>query len=98
MKFFTPELIERYGSDDPAVARAAEAEWETVHARSVQHLQTIEAGMPPHLREFTSLLLHDATVQALARDKGRLVMVLKKDIPPRDLVILCYELTDEPVI
>jgi len=98
MKFFTAELLERYNADDPATASAAGAEWEAASERYAQHLQVLEPELPAHLREFNALLLHDAVVQALARDGRQLIMVLKKDIPPQDLVILCYDLVDEPVV
>jgi hypothetical protein len=98
MKFFTPELLTRYTSDDPAVAGAADAEWETANDRYGQLLQELEPELPANIREFNSLLLHDALVQSLARENGRLIMILKKDIPPREIVILRYELVDEPVL
>ncbi len=98
MRYFTADLLERFRSTDPAIARAAEAEWEAANARYDQYAQGLEASLPAPLREFAGLLLHDALVQSMARDGGRLIMVLKKDIPPQDLVILCYELEDEPVL
>src|SRR5207244_1311307 len=51
-----------------------------------------------HLREFNELLLHDAALQVLARDENRLLMVLKKDVPPRDVIVLSYDLDDLPVL
>jgi hypothetical protein len=98
MKFFTPQLLERYRSADPAVAQAAVAEWEVVHQEYEQHLRALEPTLPANVREFNALLLHDATVQTLARSPRRLLLVLKKDIPPRDLVLLHYDLEDEPVL
>jgi len=98
MKFFTAELLERYNSDDAATASAADAVWEAANERYVQHLRALEPELPEHLRAFNALLLHDAFVQALARNGHQLIMVLKKDIPPRDLVILCYDLVDEPIL
>jgi hypothetical protein len=98
MRFFTPDLLERYASDDPAVAGAADAEWEAVNGLYSRHIQALEPSLPPHIREFQSLLLHDAKVQSLARDKGRLILILKKDVPPRDLVLLAYDLEGEPVL
>jgi hypothetical protein len=44
------------------------------------------------------LLLHDAKVQSIARQGNQLILVLHKDIPPRDLVILSYELDGELVV
>ena len=98
MRIFTADLLERYRSADPGVAQAAEAEWEEALARYEQHAQALEAGLPPQLREFAGLLLHDAVLQSMGREGGRLIMVLRKDIPPRDLVILSYQLEDEPVL
>jgi hypothetical protein len=98
MKFFTPDLLARYTSDDPAVAGAADAEWELANERYEQLLQNLEPKLPANIREFNSLLLHDALLQPLARENGRLIMILKKNIPPRELVILRYELEGEPVL
>jgi hypothetical protein len=98
MRFFTPELLERYSSTDPASASAAEAEWEAVNERYSEHLQALEPGLPAHLRAFNALLLHDAALLSLAREGSRLLMVLKKDIPPRDLVIVRYDMAEEPVL
>jgi hypothetical protein len=98
MKFFTPDLYRRCRSRDEAVLDAATQEWEQANERYEQHIKALEAGMPSHLIEFSSLLLHDARVQAIARGAGKLVMVLHKDIPPRDLVILDYALEGEPVV
>jgi len=42
-------------------------------------------------------LLHDAVVSNIAREGDKLIMVLQKDIPPRDTVILTYSLIEDPV-
>ncbi len=98
MKVFTRDLIERFGSPDDTVAGAANDEWERVLERYQRYLQSIEAELPPHIRDFNHLLLHDAIVWSIARRGDRLIMVMKKDIPPRDVVILTYTLTEEPLI
>lgn len=98
MRFFTPDLLERFKSSDPAIAGAADAEWETAHERYAEKMRQLEPTLPPHLREFNELLLHDASLQTLARDGNRLLMVLKKDVPPRDVVVLTYDLLDEPLL
>jgi hypothetical protein len=98
MKYFTPDLIERYGSDDDAAAGPAHQEWEAVLERYECYLQSVEGELPEHVREFNRLLLHDAIVWSILRQGDRLVMAVRKDIPPRDVVILTYTLTDEPVI
>ena len=98
MKHFTRELKERYGSSDDAIAIAADAEWEAALERYQRYLSSIEAELPAHIRDFNNLLLHDAIVWSIARHANNLTMVLRKDIPPRDVVVLTYELTDDPVI
>jgi hypothetical protein len=98
MKYFTRDLIERYGSQDEAIARAAEAEWEAALARYESYLQAIASDLPEHIRQFNDLLLHDAVIWSIARQGDKLLMVMRKDIPPRDVVLLSYTLIGEPVI
>jgi hypothetical protein len=98
MKLFSPNLIERLGSADEAVAAAAHEEWESVLERYEGYLQSIEPELPEHIRAFNNLLLHDAIVWSIVRQGDQLIMVLRKDIPPRDVVILSYFLTEEPVL
>jgi hypothetical protein len=98
MKYFTRELKERYGSPDDAVADAAHAEWEAALERYGGYLQSIDGELPEHVRQFNQLLLHDAIVWSIARQEDWLILVMRKDIPPRDVVILTYTLTQEPVI
>jgi hypothetical protein len=98
MKYFTRDLQERYGSEDDAVADAANAEWEAVLERYERYLQTIANELPEQVRHFTELRLHDAVIWSIVRQANKLIMILHKDVPPRDVVILTYTLTQEPVI
>jgi hypothetical protein len=98
MKFFTRELRERYASPDSTVARQAEREWEEVNERYEQHLGLLEPSLPAHLREFLELRLQDAIVWGIARQGQQLVLIARKDIPPRDVVIINWSLTAEPEI
>lgn len=99
MKYFTRDLIERYGClDKEGVFLAADAEWEETLARYERELKSIEPELPEHIRVFTNLLLHDATVWSIACQSDKLIMLLGKDIPPKDVVILTYTLIEEPVI
>lgn len=98
MKYFTRDLIERYGSPDDAVARAAGEEWETVLERYEQRLRELEPELPEPVREFNGLRLHDADVCCMARRGDQFFMVLHKDVPPRDVVQLTYTLVEEPWI
>jgi hypothetical protein len=98
MRYFTRDLYRRCRSTDETVLNAACQEWEQANEAYEQHLAALAPEFPPHLREFADLLLHDAKVQSIARQGDRLILVLQKDIPPRDLVILSYELVGEPVV
>lgn len=67
MKFFTPELLTRFGSDDPAIAEAAEAEFEVRVDEYLQALRAIEHELPPRYRELLErYYLHDARVLSAA--------------------------------
>jgi hypothetical protein len=96
MRYFTPELIARLNCSDPAEADAADAEWDRRQEEYEAELAHIEPTLPEHLRAFNELLLHDAGVLSLARQGEQLILVLHKDIPPRDLVIITYTLAGEP--
>lgn len=98
MNFFTRDLYRRCRSTDEAVLDAASEEWEQANEAYERHLAAIEPEFPQHIREFAALLLHDAKVQSIARQGNQLILVLHKDIPPCDLVILNYELDGEPVV
>src|SRR5437868_1132835 len=99
MKFFTPELIERLGSLDDVDADAADAEWENAIDRHENQLEAIRDRLPASLRYARdSFYFHDADVLAMGRQGQAFVIVLRLDVPPRDLVILNYQLVEEPLI
>jgi hypothetical protein len=54
MKYFTPDLIERLGSTDEAVAGAAHEEWEGALQRYESYLQSIDAELPKHIRNLAN--------------------------------------------
>ncbi len=61
MKFFTPDLLERFGSEDEQVALAAQEELEQRSEEYARHLRAIEAELPPRFRELQQqFYLHDA--------------------------------------
>ena len=63
MKFFTPDLLERFGSEDERVALAAQEELEQRSEQYAQHLRAIEGKLPPRFRELQQqFYLHDARV------------------------------------
>lgn len=100
MKYFTRDLYRRCRSTDETVLNAACEEWEQANEAYERHLAAIEPELPPQIREFSALLLRDAEVQSIAQDQEDtlLILVLHKKIPPQDLVILCYDLDEDPII
>jgi hypothetical protein len=81
MNFFTPNLIERLGSNNESVAAAAHEEWENNLDRYQSYLASIGPELPEHIRQFSDLLLHDAIVWSIIRQRDQLIMVLRKHIP-----------------
>src|SRR5262249_41510487 len=75
---------------------AAEREWELANERYETRQQEIEPLLPAHVREFNHLLLHDALVLSIGRAGSLLIMVLRKDIPPQELVEIRYTLLEAP--
>lgn len=99
MKFFTLELMERLASLDDAVADAADAEWEDAVTRHEEQLQAIRPHLPPSLCYlWDNFYLHDADVLSLGRQGQTFVIVLRLEVPPRELLILNYQLAEEPLI
>jgi hypothetical protein len=99
MKYFTRELIERLGSMDDAMADVANAEWEDAVDRHENQLQAIREQLPVSLHSlWNNFYLHDADVLAMGRKGQTFVIVLRLDVPPRELLILKYHLVEEPII
>jgi hypothetical protein len=99
MKYFTRELIERFGSLDDAIADAADAEWEEAVEHHESQLQAIRELLPTSLRHlWDNFYLHDADVLAMGRQGQKFVIVLRLDVPPGELLILNYQLVEEPLI
>jgi hypothetical protein len=97
MKYFTPELIERLGSSDDKIADAAMAEWEAAVDQHADHLEAIRGKLPASLGSlWDRFYLHDANVLAMGQQGTAFVIVLRLDVPPKELVILNYTLLDEP--
>jgi hypothetical protein len=66
MKFFTPDLLERFGSEDDERALAAHQEFEQRSEEYAQKLLRIELKLPQRVRELQDqFYLHDARVKLL---------------------------------
>lgn len=99
MKYFTPELIHAYGSDDPAIWREAERHWDAACIAYAAHLDALKPAFPPGLQRLEEHYnLHDAVVRGMGRHDGKLVIMVQLDRPPQPLLILGYDLAGEPQI
>ena len=99
MKYFTPDLIERFGSLDDDVADAAAVEWEEAVTRHEKNLHSIRADLSASLCHlWDNFYLHDAQVLSMGHQLQTFVIVLRLDTPPHDLLVLNYHLSEEPAI
>lgn len=99
MKYFTPELLARYGSPDDRVADAAHAEWEAATERYQEHLRSVEHELPRRLRRLLRrYYLHDAGVPFVGVADQVLHLTVELDAPPRDTLFLRYRLVSEPQV
>jgi hypothetical protein len=65
MRFFTPDLLERFGSEDDRTALAAQEELERRSEDYARHLHQIAGRLPPRFAEMLQrFYLHDARVLA----------------------------------
>jgi len=97
MKYFTPELIERFGSSDPAIADEADAAWEEAGEKYELYLASNNPWIPEGIRKlYANYYLHDAVVYGMEQHDDRFVIKLRLDTPPRELLILTYELSGGP--
>jgi hypothetical protein len=98
MKYFTPDLLARYGSPDDTVADEAHSEWEAVTETYKRHLQSIYQELPKRLRGLLRRYhLHDARVCFVGVDNQALHLTLQLDSPPHETIFLRYRLASEVV-
>jgi len=63
MKFFTPDLIDTFGSEDDGIAVAAQQEFEGRSEEYLRQLHEIEVKLPERFRELLAqFYLHDSRV------------------------------------
>src|SRR5271166_2896518 len=99
MKYFTPERIVRYGSEDPTTWRQSAAEWDELCDQYSKYLESVKDEMPPGLHHIeNSYSLHDAVIRGMGQEGRSFVIVLQLDTPPHSLLTFSYDLIGDPVI
>lgn len=99
MKYFTPDLVVAYGSDDTDTWREAERRWDAAGEAYEAHLAGLRGDLPAGLRRLADgYRLHDATIRAMGSQDGAFVIVLQVEGPPQPLLTLTYDLVAEPEI
>jgi hypothetical protein len=99
MKYFTPELLLRYGADEPGTYQPATEEWDQACQRYTSYIDSVKGQMTPGLRKIDeSYFLHDAKIRAMGKQGRSFLITVQLDNPPHPLVTFTCELMDEPVI
>jgi hypothetical protein len=100
MKYFTPDLILQFGSNDDAIANAASAEWDRLQEVYLRHLKKIGPKLPRSMRSLLKrYYLHDARVCTMAIDEGStLAITLRLDGEGNGWLQLTYRLAEGPTI
>src|SRR5687768_17609976 len=97
MKYFTAELLDRFGSDDDAVADQAQADWERASDQYLKHYKSIEPALPERFKEVIGkYALHDARVFSGSLVPPFFFLTLQLDVPPHDVLLLQYNLVKPP--
>jgi hypothetical protein len=86
MKYFTPDLLERFGSENGDIALAAHEDFERRSEAYTRNLHEIEAKFPPRFRDLLDrFYLHDARVISqpplVVAELDRLEHVSRSGIP-----------------
>src|SRR4051794_30583709 len=97
MKYFTPEHYLRGNSTKAEEMRGIEQAWERALRAYRRRWNRIRQAFPTSVQSFMadSVCLHDAHVLSLTRSGKQLVMILERESPSRDLVILTFQLAGD---
>jgi hypothetical protein len=100
MKYFTPERyqhLQDFSSD--AAMDTADAEWAKAAQLYERQLTRIRSELPQGMRELMeNFYLHDADVLSLGYQGETFIVVLRLDVPPRELLVLNYRLVRDAAI
>ena len=99
-KKFNPEIIIRGNSLDDAVVEGVEEDWEQAIKRYNRRWNKIKSVFPKEVRRFDEerVCLHDADVVSMGRQGDKFVMVMHKEPPSQEMVVLLFTLDGEPKI
>jgi hypothetical protein len=100
MKYFTPERYLSLGNlDDEQRFLAAQQQWEEAIAGYRAQLQRIRKELPRGLwRLIESVYLHDARVLTMHQIDQAFFIILQPLSAPAHLIVLGYDLVEEPMI
>jgi hypothetical protein len=99
VKFFTPDLLIRFGSEDDAIANAAQEEWERQNDRYLKRLAEIRSALPRSARSFIRHSCpHDARLLVLGarKDLRMISLFLELDDATETGLQLTYDLARKP--
>jgi hypothetical protein len=99
MKYFTPDMLERYGSADDADADQAQAAWEIASEDYSRQYKSIERSLPSRFRSVLDrFYLHDARLFGASVEAPYLFLTMQLDAPPHEVLVVQYHLLKKPVI
>jgi hypothetical protein len=98
MNYFTPERLARLGNlENEQAFLAALQEWDQAAADYNTHLKQIKKQVPRSLfRVLGVVSLHDARVLSMLQDQKRFIITLQPLSDPDHLVVLFYDLAEDP--
>ena len=97
MKYFTPDLLIRYGSPDVEVAEGAFKDWERRQATYLTKLDAIREKLPKKLQSLLkNFYLHDAKVVGAFTSKKTFFIVLQLDAQRDRFLVVRYKLAGKP--
>jgi hypothetical protein len=99
MKYFTPQryvALQDFSSDD--TMNQADSAWEEAGDRYDAYYRAVREHVPAGFRKLMEgHYLHNAIVREIARQGNQLLVVLRLDPPPRELLLVRYDLAGEPI-
>jgi len=97
MKYFTPQLLIGFMSEDDEIADAANKEMELGHGKYLAHLETIRPSLTENTKNLIdNFCLHDSKVLTVNQDGREFSIVLRLDSPRDKGIQIDYSLLSSP--